>query len=93
MRKDIPLKDIHFFWNKVDRRASTEVYDAYRDIMKEFGLNVLETIVPESKRFDRELSPKGGIFFRSTLFPPSAKLLRGSHIDLLAEEICTIVNL
>lgn len=92
-RKDIPLKDIFFFWNRVDRRASAEVYNAYRVIMERLNLKVLCTILSESRRFDRELSPKGGPFFRSTLFPPSPKLLRGSNIDLLAEEICETIKL
>lgn len=84
----IPLKDFYFLWNKVDRRASTEVYDAYNKILDRLNLNVLKTVLPESRRFDKELSMKGKPFFRSTLFPPPAKMLRGSCIDELAEELC-----
>lgn len=84
----IPLKDFYFLWNKVDRRASTEVYDAYNKILDRLNLNVLKTILPESRRFDKELSMKGKPFFRSTLFPPPAKMLKGSCIDELAEELC-----
>lgn len=84
----IPLKDFYFLWNKVDRRASTEVYDAYNKILERLNLNVLKTVLPESRRFDKELSMKGKPFFRSTLFPPPAKMLKGSCIDELAEELC-----
>lgn len=84
----IPLKDFYFFWNKVDRRASTEVYDAYKKIMNKLNLKVLQTVLPESRRFDKELSLKGKPFFRSTLLPPPAKMLKGSCIDELAEELC-----
>lgn len=84
----IPLKDFYFMWNKVDRRASTEVYDAYNKILDRLNLNVLKTVLPESRRFDKELSMKGKPFFRSTLFPPPAKMLKGSCIDELAEELC-----
>lgn len=84
----IPLKGFYFFWNKVDRRASTEVYDAYKKIMERLKLKVLKTVLPETRRFDKELSMKGKPFFRSTLFPPPAKMLKGSRIDELAEEIC-----
>ncbi len=87
-KNGIPLKDFYFFWNKVDRRASTEVYDAYRKIMERLNLKVLKTVIPESRRFDKELSMKGKPFFRSTLFAPPAKMLKGSYIDELVEELC-----
>lgn len=89
----IPLKDFLFFWNKVDRRASTEVYDAYQKIMERLNLKVLKTILPESRRFDKELSMKGKPFFRSTLFPPPPKILKGSCIDELADELCETIKI
>lgn len=89
----LPLKEFLFFWNKVDRRASTEVFDAYAKIMERLDLRVLDTVIPESRRFDKELSLVGKPFFRSTLFPPPAKMLKGSNVDLLAEEICKLINL
>lgn len=91
-KPEIPLKNFFFFWNKVDKRASTEVYDAYKKIMDRLNLKVLKTVIPESRRFDKELSMKGKPFFRSTLFPPPAKMLKGSEIDELAEELCKTLN-
>lgn len=92
-KPEIPLKNFFFFWNKVDKRASTEVYDAYRKIMDRLNLKVLKTVLPESRRFDKELSMKGKPFFRSTLLPPPTKMLKGSCIDDLAEELCKMLNL
>ncbi|MDR1503763.1 MAG: ParA family protein [Prevotella sp.] len=92
-KSGIPLKDFLFFWNRVDRRASTEVYDAYRKIMERLNLKVMKTVLPESRRFDKELSVKGKPFFRSTLFPPPQKLLKGSCIDELADELCEIIKI
>lgn len=92
--KDVPLRNFLFLWNKVDKRVSTEVFDIYNKIMVKLNLKVLDTIIPESKRFDRELSVTGNkLFFRSTLLPPSSKMLRGSNIDLLAAELCIILGL
>jgi len=92
-KPDIPLKDFLFFWNKVDRRASTEVYDTYQKIMERLNLKVLKTVLPESRRFDKELSMKGKPFFRSTLFPPPQKILKGSCIDELVDELCETIKL
>jgi cellulose biosynthesis protein BcsQ len=92
-KPEIPLKNFLFFWNKVDKRASTEVYDAYNIIMERLNLKVLKTVLPESRRFDKELSMKGKPFFRSTLFPPPAKMQKGSQIEELVNEICEIINL
>jgi len=92
-KPEIPLKNFLFFWNKVDKRASTEVYDAYKKIMERLNLKVLKTVLPESRRFDKELSMKGKPFFRSTLFPPPTKMLKGSQIEELVNEICEIINL
>ncbi|MPN02534.1 hypothetical protein SDC9_149750 [bioreactor metagenome] len=92
-KPEIPLKDFLFFWNKVDRRASTEVYDAYRKIMERLNLSTLKTVLPESRRFDKELSMQGKLFFRSTLFPPPARMLKGSGIDELSEELCEALKL
>ncbi len=89
----LPLKEFLFVWNKNDRRASTEVYDSYVKILERLNLHVLDTIIPESRRFDKELSQIGKPFFRSTLFPPPAKQMKGSNIDLLAEEFCKLVNI
>lgn len=92
-KPEIPLKDFLFFWNKVDRRASTEVYNAYRKIMERLNLSTLKTVLPESRRFDKELSMQGKLFFRSTLFPPPARMLKGSGIDELSEELCETLKL
>lgn len=86
-RKEIPLKDILFFWNRRDRRANTEVFDVFNRMMKELGLSVLDTVLPETCRYAKELSTSGKGYFRCTLLPPPAKLLKGSGLAELAEEL------
>lgn len=93
-KSEILMRDLFFVWNKVDRRVSTEVFDTYSRIIDKLKLNVLETVLSESKRFDKELSIGGGRnYFRCTLLPPPAKMLKGSNIDLLADELCKRLNL
>ncbi|MDL2230199.1 ParA family protein [Alistipes sp. OttesenSCG-928-L06] len=92
-RPDISLKDILIFWNRVDKRAATDVFDAYNKIMAKLNLTVLKTVIPETRRYDKELPFKGRTYFRCTLLPPPAKLLKGSGLEELADELCGIMNL
>ena len=87
-----PLKDIRLFWNCMDRRVSKELYRAYTEIFRHLELKTLETVLPKAERFNRGICTDGQVF-RSTLFPPSPSLLKGSHIDLLADELETILGL
>lgn len=86
-RPEIPLKDILFFWNKIERRANTEVFDIYQMMMQRLKLTVLETTVPDTCRYDKELSVSSKGYFRCTLLPPPAKLLKGSGFVELANEL------
>ena len=92
-RKDLPLKDILFLWNKHDRRKNTEVFDATNIILRELGLTVLDTILPDTCRYGKELSSSGKGYFRCTLLPPPAKILKGSGIAELADELIVKLNL
>ncbi len=92
-RNDIPLKEFLFFWNKVDRRVSTEVSESYKMVMAKLHLTVLDTVIPSLSRYTKEMSPSGKPFFRSTLLPPAGKMLEGSNIDLLADELCKLLNI
>lgn len=48
-----------FFWNRRDRRTNTEVFDVFNGMMQELGMTVLDTILPETCRYDKELSSSG----------------------------------
>ena len=75
-------------WNMVDKREKTDLYDIYDKVIAGMGLEVLNTSLPDSKRFRKEGSEEGDRpFFRSTLLPPDKALAKGSGIDALAEEI------
>lgn len=90
--KGVPLRDIHMFWNKMDKRVSRDLYDAYMEIIRSLGLPVLNTVLPAAERYKKDVGLNGQIF-RSTLFPPSAAALKGSNFDLLAAEMETILGL
>ena len=92
-RKNIPLKDVFLFWTKVKKRSNTEVLDNYMALMKKQGLKILDSMIPDLCRYDKELSSSGKGYFRCTLLPPPAKLLKGSGIVELAEELIVKLEL
>lgn len=92
-RKDIPLKDVLLFWIKVKRRSNTEVLNLYREKMEKFGLTILETSIPDTCRYDKELSLASRNYFRCTLLPPPAAQLKGSGLQELAGELIVKLNL
>jgi cellulose biosynthesis protein BcsQ len=87
-----PLKEIHVFWNRVNKRVPADLVNIYDKIMGQLGLRVLKTKIPDTNRYEKELTLSGKPFFRCTLLPPPAKLLAGSNLDMLAEEIMQIIN-
>jgi cellulose biosynthesis protein BcsQ len=87
------LKGLFLFWNMVDSRENSPLYDAYDAAIGELGLTVMKTSLPNSVRFRKEMSGERGTIFRSTLFPADKALLKGSRVDELADELCQILNL
>ncbi len=88
-----PIESIHLFWNMVDERERTHLYDLYNERIAEMGLPLLKTTLPDSKRYKKELHKDGKPSFRSTLLPPHKRVLKGSRFDQLLEEIINIINL
>lgn len=93
MIKEIPKKKIYLFWNMVDKREKTELYDVYSKGITKLGLTLLETRVPDTKRYRKELLRSGQRPFRSTLFPPDKQMAKGSYIMELINEILKTLNL
>ena len=86
-----PLKAIRLFWTKIDGRVSRDVYRHYNSIFGKIGLQTLDTVMPDMERYNKEASAGGRLLFRSTFFPPSEKLLKGSNLDMLAGEIESVI--
>ncbi|MFI3289997.1 MAG: ParA family protein [Rikenellaceae bacterium] len=87
------VRDIRLFWNMVDQRERTDLYDIYNESIESLGLRILQTTLPDTKRFKKELRKDGRAAFRSTLFPPNSKMLHGSRFDHLVAEIIEIIKL
>ena len=86
------IKGIHLLWNMVDGREKSELYDVYENVIKELGLSVLKTFLPDSKRFRKEQSIGHKALFRSTLFPADKGLVKGSNLNEITEEILSLIE-
>ncbi|MFI3333576.1 MAG: ParA family protein [Rikenellaceae bacterium] len=86
------IKGIYMFWNMVDRRERREIYDAYEQALSELGIPIMETTIPDSKRFRRELSEINRQIFRSTLFPADRALYKASRIEEFSMEFLRITE-
>jgi len=86
------IKQLFLIWNMVDGRERTELYKAYDAAIAELGLQIMKTVIPDTKRFRREMSDTNRPVFRSTVFPVDKSLVKGSNIEELVDEICSIVK-
>lgn len=92
-RKDVPLKDILFFWNRMKKRTNAGIYKSYSEVMKELRLTVLDSTLPDLCRYEKEITHSQRAFFRCTLLPPPARQLEGSGLAELAEELIVKLKL
>ena len=81
------IKGLYFLWNMVDGREKSELYEVYEDVIEELGFPILQTFIPDSKRFRREQSINHKAVFRSTMFPADKTLVKGSNLDVLVDEM------
>ncbi len=88
-----PLKGIYLFWNKVVATERTTLYDDYSSVINDMEIQILNTYIPDMVRYKRELRRGRKEIFRSTLFPASPSLVKGSRIDDLILEVSQILKL
>jgi cellulose biosynthesis protein BcsQ len=90
---EIDVKGVYLLWNMVDKREKTALYDIYEKIFVELDLQVLNSRIPNSTNFRKEIgSSAQNAIFRSTMFPIDKKLLKISMIDELTIEFLNIVK-
>lgn len=81
------------FWNQVDGREKTGLYEAYQTVIQELGLSVMKTGIRDSKRFRKETDDTMNYIFRSSLLPAELPLLKVTNLDLFIAEFLRIVHL
>ena len=87
------IETIRLYWNQVDGRERSVLYETYEKIINEVGLKVMETRITDSKRFRKESEATAKTVFRSTLLPPDEKLMRACGLDLFVSEFLRTIKL
>ncbi|AZA84540.1 ParA family protein [Chryseobacterium lactis] len=87
------IETIRLFWNQVDGRERSVLYNHYDKIIHELGLTLMETRVTDSKRFRKESESEAKTVFRSTLLPPDRRLVRSCKMDMFIEEFLKTIKL
>lgn len=89
----ILLKEVHLFWNRVDKRENTELYEEFNRLLSDYRMPRLKTELMDRKVFNKELSDQRINVFRSTLFPPHKGMLRNSNFEEFVAEFLETIKL
>ncbi|MDR2270422.1 MAG: ParA family protein [Sphingobacterium sp.] len=81
------------FWNQVDGREKTGLYNSYQEVIRDLNLLIMQTSIRDSKRFRKETDDTLYYIFRSTLLPAEIQLLKATQLDLFIAEFLRIVHL
>lgn len=87
------LKTINLFWNQVDGRETTPLYEIYSNIIEELGLSLMQSRVKNSSRLKKETELTTKIVFRSTLLSSDERMLKSIRLDLFLEEFLRIIKI
>lgn len=91
--KQTDIKSIQLFWNQVDGREKSPLYDDYEKVIHELGLTLMNTSITDSKRFRKENEMQAKTVFRSTLLPADLKLMASCKLDAFMEEFLRTIKL
>lgn len=92
--KDKSVKqELWLFWNQVDGREKTGLYDSYQDVINHLGLPIMQARIKDSKRFRKETEAIGKYVFRSSLLPADVRLMKMTNLSEFVEEFLRITNL
>lgn len=89
----LPLKDVLLMWIKVKHRSNSDVLSKFNEKLGELGMTVLKTAIPDTCRYDKEISEFVKPYFRCSLLPPPSQYLKGSGLKELAEELIVKLNI
>lgn len=87
------IESVNLFWNQVDGRENTPLYEIYNTLIKQLNLSVMKSQIKNSTRFRKESELNSKQVFRSTLMPPEERLMKSCQLDLFVQEFLKIIQL
>lgn len=87
------IKGMHLFWNQVDGREKSHLYDLYSNFISGLGFSLMNTQITDSKRFRKEGEAMEKTAFRSSLLPPDHRLMKACKLDLFMQEFLRTIQL
>ncbi len=88
-----PSQFLWLFWNQVDGREKTSLYDAYQHVINSLSLSIMDTRIMDSKRFRKETDDTANYVFKSSLLPAEPQLLKATRLDAFVKEFLKIVGI
>lgn len=86
------LKAIYPFWNKYNASEKNPLYKVYNKTIADLGIKILKTTIPNTVKFNKEVSMGCRTHFICTLLPPHKKMIEDSRIPALFDEILTHIT-
>ena len=87
------IESVNLFWNQVDGRENTPLYEIYEGLIKQLGLSLMKSQIKNSTRFRKESEINSKQVFRSTLMSPDERLMKACQLDLFMLEFLKIIQL
>lgn len=87
-----PKQGLYLFWNQVDGREKTSLYDAYQRVIDSLLIPVMQTRIMDSKRFRKETDDTNNYVFKSSLLPAEPQLLKVTRLDEFIREFLKIIQ-
>lgn len=87
------IENISLFWNQVDGRERSPLYDIYNELISDLGLSLMQSQIMNSMRFRKESEADAKTVFRSTILPPDERLMKACRLDQFMTEFLRIIQL
>ncbi|WP_286751666.1 MULTISPECIES: ParA family protein [Sphingobacterium] len=86
-------QSLYLFWNQVDGREKTGLYELYQSVIEELSLRIMQTRIMDSKRFRKEIDDTGNYVFKSTLLPADVQILKATRVDQFVIEFLKVIHM
>jgi hypothetical protein len=87
------IENIRLFWNQVDGRERSPLYDIYNELINDLGLTLMQSQIMNSMRFRKESEAAAKTVLRSTLLPPDERLMKACRLDQFMTEFLRTIQL